>query len=118
MVNEKKQAYSFNQTNRKESGLGLGLLGGTNKMMRQWVIKKLLSIMGNTYVWLDRKLVHETGPVLGLEIDEDFEVMSRRELCTYIEAQFKVDDDHFWNLHSTQKIRFCCQIVRNNELGA
>ena len=85
--------------------------------MRQWMIKKLLSMMGNTYVWLDRRLVHETGPVLGLEIDEDFESMSRRELCKYIEAQFKVDENHFWNLHSTQKIRFCCQIVRNNELG-
>ena len=86
--------------------------------MKQWLIRKLLSIMGNTYVWLDRKLVHETGPVLGLEIDDDFESMSRKQLCEYIEEQFKVEEDHFWKLHSTQKIRFCCQIVRNNELGA
>ena len=86
--------------------------------MKQWLIRKLLSIMGNTYVWLDRKLVHDKGPVLGLEIDDDFESMSRKELCEYIEERFKVEEDHFWKLHSTQKIRFCCQIVRNNELGA
>ena len=86
--------------------------------MKQWVIKKLLSIMGNTYVWLDKKLIHDKGPVLGLEIDEDFESMSRTQLSEYIEERFKVDEDNFWNLHSTQKIRFCCQIVRNNKLGA
>ena len=70
--------------------------------MKQWVIRKLLSLMGNTYVWLDKKLIHETGPVLGQEIDEDFEAMSRKELCEYIEKQFKVEENHFWNLHSTQ----------------
>ena len=86
--------------------------------MKQSIIKKLLSVMGHTYVWLVKKLIHEKGPVLGLEIDEDFEGMSRKELCEYIEERFKVEEDHFWNLHSTQKIRFCCQIVRNNKLGA
>ena len=30
--------------------------------------------MGNTYVWLDRKLIHEKGPVLGLDIDDKFEI--------------------------------------------
>lgn len=84
--------------------------------MRQWIIKKLLSIMGNAYVWLDRRLVHIKGPVLGLVIDEDFESMSRKELCRFIEKRFKVDEDHFWNLHSTQKIRFCCQMVRDNNI--
>jgi len=85
--------------------------------MRQWVIRKLLALMGNTYVWLDTMLVHEKGPVLGLDIDEDFEGMSRKKLCEYIEGKFKVEENHFWNLHSTQKIRFCCQIIRNNKLG-
>ena len=73
--------------------------------------------MGNAYVWLDKKLVHEKGPVLGVKIDEDFARMTRRELCQFIERRFKVDDDHFWNLHSTQKIRFCCQMVRDNKVG-
>jgi hypothetical protein len=51
------------------------------------------------------------------DIDEDFAGMSRKELCEYIEEKFKVEENHFWNLHSTQKIRFCCQIIRNNKLG-
>jgi len=40
--------------------------------MKQWLIRKLIAFMGNVYVWLDKKLVHPTGPVLGLEIDDDF----------------------------------------------
>jgi hypothetical protein len=52
---------------------------------------------------------------LGLDIDEDFESMTRRELCRYIEAKFGWEDDAFWNLESTQKIRACCQIARNNK---
>ena len=45
--------------------------------------------MGNTYVWLDRKLIHEKGPVLGLDIDDDFESMSRRPL---LEITFDSED--------------------------
>ena len=40
--------------------------------------------MGHTYVWLDKKLDHPEGPVLGLEIDDDFAKMSRYELCCHI----------------------------------
>ena len=84
--------------------------------MKQWLITKTLSIMGKLYVLLDRQLIHDKGPVLGLHIDADFEDMSRKQLFEYIEKRFQVEEDQFWNLHSTQKIRFCCQIVRNNNL--
>lgn len=57
--------------------------------MKQWIIKRLLAFMGNTYVWLDTMLVHETGPVLGLDIDEDFEGMTRKKLCEYIEEKIQ-----------------------------
>tara|TARA_B100001175_G_scaffold317880_1_gene337188 strand:- start:4264 stop:4491 length:228 start_codon:yes stop_codon:yes gene_type:complete len=69
--------------------------------------------MGNTYVWLDKKLVHPTGPVLGLKIDDDFAKMSRYELCCHIEDKFRLDRNSFWELESTQKIRFCSQTARN-----
>ena len=49
--------------------------------MKQWLIRKIIAFMGNTYVWLDKKLDHPTGPILGLEIDDDFAGMSRYELC-------------------------------------
>ena len=81
--------------------------------MRQWIIRKLLKFMGNTYVWLDKGLTHETSPILGQEIDEDFRNMSRYELCNHIENKFKLEKDSFWTLQSTQKIRFCCQTARN-----
>jgi len=41
--------------------------------------------------------------------------MNRKELCKYIEAKFGWEDGEFWNLHSTSKIRVCCQIARNNK---
>ena len=49
-----------------------------------------------------------------INIDIDFENMSRKELCQYVEDKFKWQHGDFWNLHSTQKIRVCCQIARNN----
>ena len=69
--------------------------------------------MGNTYVWLDKKLDHPEGPVLGLKIDDDFAAMSRYELCCHIEDKFGLERDSFWKLESTQKIRFCSQTARN-----
>tara|TARA_R100001377_G_C3157587_1_gene98572 strand:+ start:459 stop:728 length:270 start_codon:yes stop_codon:yes gene_type:complete len=83
--------------------------------MIQWMIRKLIGLMGRVYVFLDRFLTHEAGPILGMDIDEDFQEMGRRQLCRYIEAKFGWDDDVFWALESTQKIRACCQIARNNK---
>jgi len=84
--------------------------------MSQWLRKKIIAIMGNTYVWLDKGLTHETSPILGQEIDEDFKNMSRYELCNHIEKKFGWEKDAFWNLESTQKIRLCCQTARDMEI--
>ena len=70
--------------------------------------------MGKVYVFLDSFLKNEKGAILGIDIDTDFENMSRKELCQYVEDKFKWQHGDFWNLHSTQKIRVCCQIARNN----
>ena len=86
--------------------------------MMQWLRKGIISLMGNTYVWLDRGLVHPTGPILGYIIDDDFEGMGRKVLCNHVEKRFGLEKDSFWYLESTQKIRLCCQLARNmrNEL--
>ena len=57
--------------------------------------------MGHTYVWLDKKLDHPEGPVLGLKIDDDFAKMSRYELCCHIEDKFELERDSFgsWSQH-------------------
>lgn len=68
--------------------------------------------MGRVYVLLDKFLEHETSPILEICIDDDFQNMSRRELCAHIENKFGWEKDSFWELESTQKIRLCCQIGR------
>tara|TARA_R110002020_G_scaffold408130_1_gene618049 strand:- start:1607 stop:1900 length:294 start_codon:yes stop_codon:yes gene_type:complete len=80
--------------------------------MSQWLRKKIISVMGNVYVWLDKGLKHETGTILGEFIDADLEAKSRRELCNHIEDKFGWERDSFWKLESTQKIRLCCQKAR------
>ena len=95
----------------------------------QWLRRKIITFMGNVYVWLDKGLVHPTGPIylrpkietycskdwIIVEIDDDLDEMGRKELCRYIEEQFGWPEDSFWNLESTQKIRLCCQIARSNK---
>jgi len=79
-----------------------------------------MSIMGYVYVWLDRRVEYteeEVSNVLGLPIDEDLRTSSRYELCRLIEAEFKVPKDSFWTLHSTQKIRFAAQQMREMKKG-
>lgn len=74
-----------------------------------------MSLMGRVYVWLDKRVEYsneEVSEVLGLKIDEDLQVCSRYELCRVVEKEFKVSKDTFWNLHSTQKIRFATQQIR------
>jgi len=74
-----------------------------------------MSIMGNAYVWLDKRVSYtedEVSTVLGLKIDDDLRTSSRYELCRIVEKEFKVAKDTFWNLHSTQKIRFAAQQIR------
>ena len=68
--------------------------------------------MGNTYVWLDKGLEHDTEEILGEFIDNDLRIKSRRELCNHIEDKFGWEKDSFWELESTQKIRLCCQKAR------
>ena len=82
--------------------------------MIQWMIKKTIKVMGTVYVILDSFLKNEGGPILGIQIDDDFDNMDRKELCKYIEAKFGWKENQFWNLESTQKIRVCCQIARDN----
>ena len=74
-----------------------------------------MAIIGRLYVWLDKRVKYtddEVSEVLGLKIDEDLQTSSRYELCRIVEKEFKVEKDTFWNLHSTQKIRFATQQIR------
>ena len=83
--------------------------------MIQWMIRRLIGTMGRVYVFLDKFLTHDTREILGTPIDEDFQKMSRKELCRYIEIKLGWQDNEFWSLESTQKIRLCCQVARLNQ---
>ena len=85
--------------------------------MKQWIIRKMIGLMGRVYVFLDKFLTHDTREVLGVPIDEDFQKMSRKQLCRYIEVKLGWEDNEFWNLESTQKIRLCCQVARLNKFS-
>jgi hypothetical protein len=75
-----------------------------------------MSVMGNLYVWLDKRVKYtqeEVECVLGVPIDEDLQTDSRYDLCRSVEKTFSLEKDSFWKLHSTQKIRFAVQQARN-----
>ena len=85
-------------------------------MLFRWLARRLMGIMGKVYVWLDKRVAYteeEVSEVLGVKIDEDLQKCSRHELCRRVEHEFKLGEDEFWNLDSTQKIRFAVQSVRN-----
>jgi len=85
--------------------------------MIQWTVRRLIGLMGRVYVFLDKFLTHDNKEILGVPIDDDFQNMTRRELCRYIEIKLGWEDDEFWNLESTQKIRLCCQVARLNKFS-
>ena len=66
--------------------------------------------MGRVYVFLDRFLTHEDGPILGIEIDDDFEKMNRHQLCRYIEAKFGWEDDDFGVLNPHRRLECAAKL--------
>jgi hypothetical protein len=82
-------------------------------MMFQWLWKSILYVMGNVYVLVDKLVVYEVEKIAGVDIDMDFQRMSRQDLCNHLEKRFNLEENQFWNLPSTSKIRLGCQLGRN-----
>ena len=83
------------------------------------IIKSFLRLMGWVYVFIEQFVSYPNdGNILGLDIDEDFQKMSRKQLCAYIDSvnNKNKSDVTFWDLASTTKIRYGCQIARINGL--
>ena len=81
------------------------------------IIKSFLRLMGWVYVFIEQFVSYPNdGNILGLDIDEDFQKMSRKQLCAYIDSvnNKNKSDVTFWDLDSTTKIRYGCQIARIN----
>ena len=78
--------------------------------MIQWVLKKILYFMGVVYVIIDTFVKYPTDEIVGIKIDESLRNLSRRQLCRQMEITYGLEEDVFWNLPSTSKIRLGCQI--------
>tara|TARA_R110002012_G_scaffold255688_1_gene435785 strand:+ start:414 stop:701 length:288 start_codon:yes stop_codon:yes gene_type:complete len=82
----------------------------------RFLVRRLMGVMGTLYVWLDRRVEYteeEVSVVLGVPIDDDLKISSRYELCRRVEETFGIPKESFWQLQSTQKIRFAVQQARN-----
>tara|TARA_R100000234_G_scaffold115010_2_gene90608 strand:+ start:709 stop:969 length:261 start_codon:yes stop_codon:yes gene_type:complete len=68
--------------------------------------------MGYVYIFLEKFVKYPNDhTILGIPIDEDFQKMSRKELCDYIEKNTPAEGS-FWDLDSTSKIRFGAQLLK------
>ena len=81
--------------------------------MIQWVLKKMLFVIGLAYVIIDTFVKHPKDRIVNVDIDESLQVLSRRQLCREMETVYGLGEDVFWHLPSTSKIRLGCQITRN-----
>tara|TARA_R100001198_G_scaffold62928_1_gene36770 strand:+ start:521 stop:817 length:297 start_codon:yes stop_codon:yes gene_type:complete len=86
--------------------------------MIQWILKKILYFMGVVYVIIDTFVKYPTDEIVGIKIDESLRNLSRRQLCRQMEITYGLEEDVFWNLPSTSKIRLGCQITRNMQKKA
>lgn len=70
------------------------------------IIKSFLRLMGWVYVFIEQFVSYPNdGNILGLDIDEDFQKMSRKQLCAYIDSvnNKNKSDVTFWDLDSQLK---------------
>ena len=80
----------------------------------QRIIKWILNTFGVIYILIERYVEYpDDGNILGMEIDEDIQKMSRKNLCRYMDAV--LPEKGFFDLQSTSKIRLGCQLLRESK---
>jgi len=80
----------------------------------QRIIKWILNTFGVIYILIERYVEYpDDGNILGMEIDEDIQKMSRKNLCRYMDAV--LPEKGFFDIQSTSKIRLGCQLLRESK---
>ena len=80
--------------------------------MKNTIINFILYVFGYAYIWIEQyKEYPNDDNILGMEIDDDLQKMSRKQLCRYMDAV--LPKKGFFDLQSTSKIRLGCQLLRN-----
>ena len=79
--------------------------------MIQRILQWILNVFGTVYVLIERWVEYpDDDVILGMEIDEDLQTMSRKNLCRYMDAV--LPERGFFDIQSTSKIRLGCQLLR------
>ena len=77
----------------------------------QRIIQWILNVFGTVYVVIEQFVEYpDDDVILGMEIDEDLQTMSRKNLCRYMDAV--LPQRGFFDIQSTSKIRLGCQLLR------
>jgi len=78
----------------------------------QRILQWVLNMFGTVYVLIERNVEYPDDDfILGMDIDEDLQTMSRKKLCRYMDAV--LPQKGFFDIQSTSKIRLGCQLLRN-----
>tara|TARA_R110000824_G_C14679526_1_gene620079 strand:+ start:111 stop:497 length:387 start_codon:yes stop_codon:yes gene_type:complete len=78
----------------------------------QQILQWILNVFGTIYVLIERNVEYpDDDIILGMEIDEDLQTMSRKNLCRYMDAV--LPERGFFDIQSTSKIRLGCQLLRD-----
>ena len=79
--------------------------------MIQRILQCILNTFGTVYVLIEQFVEYpDDSNILGMDIDEDLQNMSRRQLCRYMDAV--LPERGFFDIQSTSKIRLGCQLLR------
>ena len=85
-----------------------GRIGNMKQRILQWI----LNVFGTIYVIIEQFVEYpDDDVILGMDIDEDLQNMSRKQLCRYMDAV--LPKKGFFDIQSTSKIRLGCQLLRN-----
>ena len=77
----------------------------------QLILQWILNVFGTVYVLIEQFVEYpDDDVILGMEIDEDLQNMSRKNLCRYMDAV--LPERGFFDIQSTSKIRLGCQLLR------
>ena len=80
--------------------------------IRQQILQWILNVFGTVYVLIERNVEYpDDDIILGMEIDEDLQAMSRQQLCRCMDAV--LPKKGFFDIQSTSKIRLGCQLLRD-----
>ena len=80
----------------------------------QRIIQWILNVFGIVYVLIEQFVEYpDDDVILGMEIDEDLQNMSRKNLCRYMDAV--LPEKGFFDIQSTSKIRLGCQLLRESK---